>query len=62
MRHRVAVGSYQDFIPTVVIPVREEKVPISRDGWYTIDGRKLDGAPQSKGLYIYDGQAVYIAR
>ena len=58
----VIVGSYQDFIPTVVIPVREEKVPISRDGWYTIDGRKLEGAPQSKGLYIYNGQAVYIAR
>ena len=30
------------------------------DGWYTIDGRKLDGKPVKKGLYIRNGKAVLV--
>lgn len=30
------------------------------DGWYTIDGRKLDGQPTRKGLYIHGGHTVVI--
>ena len=33
---------------------------ISFDGWYTIDGRKLDGKPTKKGLYINNGRKVVI--
>ena len=29
-------------------------------GWYTLDGRKLDGKPAKKGLYIYNGRKVAI--
>lgn len=29
-----------------------------RDGWYTIDGRKLNGKPTKKGVYINNGKAV----
>ena len=32
----------------------------SNDSWYTIDGLKLKGKPQRKGLYINNGKKVYI--
>jgi len=32
----------------------------SNDSWYTIDGLKLNGKPQRKGLYIIKGKKVYI--
>ena len=28
--------------------------------WYTLDGRKLDGKPTVKGLYIRNGQKIII--
>jgi surface protein len=31
-----------------------------RGMWYSLDGRKLDGVPQKKGLYIHNGQKVVI--
>ena len=30
------------------------------DGWYTIDGRKLQGKPTQKGVYIMNGRKVVI--
>ena len=32
----------------------------STDDWYSLDGRKLDGKPTRKGLYIRNGQKVVI--
>ena len=29
-------------------------------GWYTLDGRKLNGKPTKKGLYIHNGKKVVI--
>ena len=28
--------------------------------WYTLDGRKLDGQPLKKGLYIHNGRKVVL--
>ena len=33
---------------------------ISLDGWYTMDGRKLEGKPTKKGLYINNGRKIVI--
>ena len=30
------------------------------DAWYSLDGRKLDGKPSAKGLYIYKDRKVVI--
>ncbi len=30
------------------------------DAWYTIDGRKLDGKPTQRGIYIHGGKKVMI--
>ena len=32
----------------------------SSGAWYGIDGRKLDGKPTKKGLYIYNGKKQVI--
>lgn len=32
----------------------------TNDSWYTIDGRKLQGAPTGKGLYIRNGKKVIV--
>jgi hypothetical protein len=35
-------------------------VDSSSDAWYSLDGRKLDGKPTTKGLYIHEGNKVVI--
>lgn len=32
----------------------------SQDAWYTLDGRKLNGQPTKKGVYIHNGRAVVL--
>ena len=32
----------------------------SNDGWYTLDGIKLNGEPKKKGIYIKDGRKVVV--
>ena len=32
----------------------------SSNEWYTLDGRRLDGQPTAKGLYIHGGKKVAI--
>jgi hypothetical protein len=32
----------------------------SLSGWYTLDGRKLDGKPTKKGMYIVNGKKIVI--
>lgn len=31
-----------------------------KDCWYTLDGRKLDGKPAEKGIYIYNEHKIFI--
>jgi hypothetical protein len=39
-----------------------EKVIVNTaaSAWYTLDGRKLNGKPTAKGLYINNGRKVVI--
>ena len=30
------------------------------DAWYSLDGRKLDGKPSAKGMYIKNGKKVVV--
>lgn len=38
----------------------ESSVANNSEGWYTITGVKLDGAPTQKGIYIKDGRTVIV--
>lgn len=37
-----------------------DSVKGQRDGWYTIDGRKLNGKPAKKGMYIHNGKKAVL--
>ena len=38
----------------------ENAQEINTEGWYTINGIKLESAPTQKGIYIKDGKKVVI--
>ena len=38
--------------------VQSLKFKVQSEGWYTIDGRKMNGKPTKKGIYIYNGKKV----
>jgi len=38
--------------------VQSSKLKVQSNAWYTIDGRKLNGVPTKKGIYIHNGRAV----
>ena len=40
--------------PTTIQNVN--RYPITNNQWYTLDGRKLDGKPTTKGMYIVNGR------
>ena len=42
------------------IDFAKENAAVSAEGWYTINGVKLVGAPTEKGVYIKDGKKVVI--
>lgn len=43
-----------------VTAIKTVAVDETNDSWYTIDGLKLNGKPQRKGLYINKGKKMYI--
>ena len=45
---------------TVIKSVSEESTDTVLEGWYTINGIKLESAPTQKGIYIKDGKKVVI--
>jgi len=40
---------------------RREHYTDSDDSWYTVNGVKLDGVPNRKGLYLHGGRKVVIS-
>ncbi len=49
--------------PTVIRFVREtesETLTLPGDGWYTVQGVKLPGAPKRSGIYIHNGRKLYV--
>ena len=47
--------------PTGIKEVSGERLAVSGDGaWYDLFGRKLNGKPTQKGMYIHDGKAVVV--
>lgn len=48
-------NQYITAVPTVAADDREVQAP-----WFTIDGRRLVGQPQKKGVYIHDGKTIMV--
>ena len=52
-------------VATSINPLKEgygqmSKVEGQKDGWYMLDGRKLQGNPNAKGVYIYNGKKAIV--
>ncbi|MBO7579361.1 MAG: BspA family leucine-rich repeat surface protein [Prevotella sp.] len=47
-------------IATDLHQVTSDKSKVQSNEWYTIDGRKLNGMPAKKGVYIHNGRAVVL--
>ena len=46
--------------PTGIEEVQGSRFKVQGSGWYDLFGRKLNGKPTQKGVYILDGKAVAI--
>ena len=49
----IAIGNAET---TRIEDIRESKGVRKDDAWYTLDGRRLNGKPTRKGLYIVNGR------
>ena len=45
---------------SAIVEMRNEKLEMRNDEWFTLDGRRLDKQPTTKGLYIINGKKVLI--
>jgi len=45
---------------TAISSMKAENEAASAEGWYTIGGVKLEGAPSQKGIYIQNGKKVIV--
>ena len=57
---RAFVLNFGDDEATGIITTNYTNSTNSSNEWYTLDGRKLDGQPTAKGLYIHGGKKVAI--
>ena len=42
--------------PTGIETIKREPLTVNQHAWYTLDGRKLNGKPSTKGIYIQNGK------
>ena len=45
---------------TAISNITADGVAVEADGWYTLSGVKLEGAPAQKGIYIRNGKKIVI--
>jgi hypothetical protein len=44
----------------VVPPANDADGDVRAPGWHSLDGRRLDGQPTARGIYIYGGKKVVV--
>ncbi|MBR5038629.1 MAG: hypothetical protein IKX65_07920 [Prevotella sp.] len=47
-------------VTTGLNQVSSDKSQVQSEEWYTIDGRKLNGKPAKKGVYIQNGKKAVV--
>ena len=53
-------NGFRDGETTGIISIDNGELIIDNDDWYSLDGRKLDGKPTVRGIYINNGKKVVI--
>ena len=56
----ILVGVGGDVTTIGTLNTRTGEITFDGDDWYTLDGRKLQGMPTQKGLYIVNGKKVVV--
>ena len=51
---------FSDGGTTGIIDIKDEAINIKNDTWFSLDGRRLQGKPTQKGVYINNGKKVVI--
>jgi len=53
-----AIAELKNFIgdPSGIETMSREPLTVNQHAWYTLDGRKLNGKPSTKGIYIQNGK------
>ncbi|MBQ7180332.1 MAG: hypothetical protein IJR87_03465, partial [Bacteroidaceae bacterium] len=54
------VMSFGDDGTSISLPLDDERRTKDSEAWYTLDGRKLEGKPTQKGIYINNGLKVTV--
>ena len=45
---------------TGIETINREPLTVNQHAWYTLDGRKLNGAPNQRGIYIHNGKKMVV--
>ena len=45
---------------TGITTINDSRTTLNDNAWYTLDGRKLNGAPTQKGVYVNNGRKVIV--
>ncbi|MDY6328675.1 MAG: hypothetical protein SPL51_04245, partial [Lachnospiraceae bacterium] len=45
---------------TAISTINAEGVAVPAEGWYTLNGVKLQGVPTEKGIYIHNGKKLVV--
>ena len=46
--------------PSGIETINREPLTVNQHAWYTLDGRKLNGAPNQRGIYIHNGKKMVV--
>lgn len=57
---RAITMDFGDGETTGIATITNDRESMADDAWYTVDGKKLDGQPVKKGLYIHNGRKTVI--
>ena len=57
-----AIAELKSFLgdPSGIETINREPLTVNQHAWYTLDGRKLNGAPNQKGIYIHNGKKMVV--
>ena len=57
---RIFVEDLNEDGTTAIKEINAQMEEIATDGWYTVNGIKLQGAPTEKGIYIHNGKKIVL--
>ena len=57
-----SINELKNFLgdPSGIETINREPLTVNQHAWYTLDGRKLNGHPSTKGLYIHNGKKMIV--